>query len=44
MLNNAIYRIILVQISVTIVIALLIWILQGQLAAISAFIGARSVF
>jgi len=44
MLNNAIYRIILVQISVTIVIALLIWILQGKLAAISAFIGGAIGF
>ncbi len=44
MLNNAIYRIILVQVAVTSVVALLMWALQGKIAAMSAFAGGAVGF
>lgn len=43
-MNNAVRRIILVQVAVTGVIALLMWVAQGQLAAISAFAGGAVGF
>ncbi|HEX5337640.1 MAG TPA: ATP synthase subunit I [Gallionella sp.] len=44
MLNSAINRIILVQVAVTGVIALLVWLLQGNIAAMSAFAGGAVGF
>lgn len=43
-LNHAVRRIILVQVAVTGVIALMMWIVQGRLEAISAFAGGAVGF
>ncbi len=43
-MNKAIRRIILVQVTVAVLIALLIWSMQGQLAALSALTGGSIGF
>jgi ATP synthase protein I len=43
-MNNAIRRIILVQVTVAVLIALLMWMLQGKIAALSALTGGSIGF